>query len=220
MRRRDSRKVLKKRVHLLPIEMFEQSHALTRFCPVLGGKGGNGFPSAISVTADLGGKGGNGFPSANSVTADLGGKGGNGFPSATSVPASIEDGFGRSDDMGQPSALIVRSIVTGLPAGSLTDRTTGSTIKTAKTGTATASIVFFKGVSLLTNKLRRDSFGGVLCLKMFRMRNRSRHEHAYAVPAKPQSHSGLHPDDSGGNSRAICPADLHRFLAGSLQRPI
>src|SRR5216683_6804525 len=130
MRHRDSREVLKKRVHLLPIEMFEQSHALTRVCPVLGGKGGNGFPSANSVTADLGGKGGNGFPSANSVTADLGGKGGNGFPSATSVPASIEDGFGRSDDMGQPSALIVRSIVTGLPAESLTDRTTGSTIKT------------------------------------------------------------------------------------------
>src|SRR5258708_20404489 len=98
--------------------MFEQSHALTRLCPVLGGKGGNGFPSA------------------NSVTADLGGKGGNGFPSATSVPASIEDGFGRSDDMGQPSALIVRSIVTGLPAGGLTDPTTSNTIKTANTRTA------------------------------------------------------------------------------------
>src|SRR6267378_1045939 len=134
----------------------------------------------------------------------------------TSVPA-CDGGIGGGS--GQPSALNVRSIVTGLPAESLTDRTTGSTIKTAKTETATA-IVFFKGVSLLTNKLRRDSFGGVLRLKMFRMRNRSRHEHAYAVPAKPQSHSGLHPDDSGGHSRAICPADLHRFLAGSLQRPI
>src|SRR5216683_2347858 len=220
MRRRDSRKVLKKRVHLLPVEMFEQSHALTRVCPVLGGKGGNGFPSAISVTADLGGKGGNGFPSANSVTADLGGKGGNGFPSATSVPASIEDGFGRSDDMGQPSALIVRSIVTDLPAGSLTDRTTGSTIKTAKTGTATASVVFFMGGALLKAIVRRESFGGVLYLKMFRMRNTGRRSEEHTVPAKPPGHSGLHTDNSCGHSRAICPAGLPGFVARSLQRQI
>src|ERR1700731_4965779 len=132
----------------------------------------------------------------------------------------MESDFGGNGGWGEPSALNVRSIVTGLPAERLTDRTTGSTIKTAKTETATASDVFFKGVSLLTSKVRRDSFGGVLCLKMFRMRNRPRDEHAYAVPAKPQSHSGLHPDDSGGHSRAICPADVHRFLAGSLQRPI
>src|SRR5712664_1870686 len=138
MRHRDSRKVLKKRARLLPYEMFEQSHALTRFCPVLGGKGGNGFPSANSVTADLGGKGGNGFPSANSVTTDLGGKGGNGFPSATSVPAAIEASFDGSGDMGLPSTLVDRSIVKGLPAERLTDRTTGSTIKTARTETATA----------------------------------------------------------------------------------
>src|SRR6267143_676357 len=135
----------------------------------------------------------------------------------TSVPA-CDGGIGGGS--GQPSALNVRSTVTGLTAERLTDRTMGSTIKTARTETATASVVFFKGMSLLMNKLRRDSFGGVLCLKMFRMRNRPWHEHAYAVPAKPQSHSGLHHDYSGGHSRAIRPADLHRFLAGSLQRPI
>src|SRR5712664_757016 len=145
MRRRDSRKVLKKRVHLLPIEMFEQSHALTRFCPVLGGKGGNGFPSAISVTADLGGKGGNGFPSANSVTADLGGKGGNGFPSATSVLASVESSFGENGGLGQPSAYSVRLTVPGLPAERLTKRTTGSTIKPEKSEAVTASAVCFMG---------------------------------------------------------------------------
>src|SRR5258708_2901270 len=143
--------------------------------------------------------------------------GGRGQASATSVTA-CDGGIGGGS--GQPSALNVRSIVTGLPAERLTDRTMGSTIKTARTETARASIVFFKGVSLLTNKLRRDTFGGVLCLKMFRMRNRLRHEHAYAVPAKPQSHSGLHPDYSGGHSRVICPVDLHCFLAGSLQRPV
>src|ERR1700686_3022008 len=152
----------------------------------------------------------------SALACDGGIGGGSGQPSATSVPP-CDGGIGGGS--GQPSALNVRSIVTGLPAESLTDRTTGSTIKTAKTETATASVLFFKGVSLLTSRLRRDSFCGVLCLKMFRMRNRSRHEHAYAVPAKPQSHSGLHPDDSGGHSRAICPSDLHRFLAGSLQRP-
>src|SRR5258708_31267406 len=89
MRHRDSRKVLKKRVHLLPVEMFEQSHALTRVCPVLGGKGGNGFPSANSVTADLDGTGGNAFPSANTVTGDLGEKWGDGYPSAERVTAAF-----------------------------------------------------------------------------------------------------------------------------------
>src|SRR5713101_9407837 len=220
MRRRDSRKVLKKRVHLLPVEMFEQSHALTRVCPVLGGKGGNGFPSAISVTADLGGKGGNGFPSANSVTADLGGKGGNGFPSATSVPASLEAGFDGSGDMDQPSALIVRSIVTGLPAERLTDRIIGSTIKTAKTKTATTNAVFFKGRALLEASIGRGRLDEFLCLKTFRMRNRSGHENAYPTPAKPQSHSGFRPDHSCGHSRAICPPGVYGLVAGSLQRPL
>src|SRR5260370_28103048 len=127
MRRRDSRKVLKKRVHLLPVEMFEQSHALTRFCPVLGGKGGNGFPSA------------------NSVTADLGGKGGNGFPSATSVLASVESSFGENGGLGQPSAYSVRLTVPGLPAERLTKRTTGGTIKPEKSEAVTASAVCFIG---------------------------------------------------------------------------
>src|SRR6202158_3377812 len=201
MRQRAGTEVSGRMAWLIRPEKLEDSHARTSVPACNGGiGGGSGQPSATSVPACDGGIGG-----------------GSGQPSATSVPA--RDG-GIGGGSGQPSALNVRSMVTGLPPGSLTDRTTGSTIKTAKTETATASVLFFKGVSLLANRVRRDSFGGVLCLKMFRMRNRPRHEHAYAVPAKPQSHSGLHPDDSGGHSRAICPADLHRFLAGSLQRPV
>jgi hypothetical protein len=79
-----------------------------------------------------------------------------GDPSATSVIAFIEGGFGGiGGGMGEPSAYCIRSIVTGLPAERLTDRITGSTIKTAKTETATASAVFFKGGALLENIMRR-----------------------------------------------------------------
>src|SRR6266849_2421583 len=145
------------------------------------------------------------------------GPGGSGQPSATSVAAFIARGPGGS---GQPSAINVRSIVTGLPPERLTDRITGSIIKTAKTETATTMAIFFKGVSLLTNRVRRDSLRGVLCLKMFRMRNTGRHENTYTASAKPQSHSGLHTDDSCGYPRPICPADLPGFVAGSLQRPV
>jgi len=63
---------------------------------------------------------------------------------------------------GQPSALKVRSIVTGLPAGRLTDRTIGSTIKAAKTKTATVTAAFFTDGALLRTIIRRGSFGGVL----------------------------------------------------------
>src|SRR5260370_4321033 len=77
-------------------------------------------------------------------------------------------GPGGSD---QPSALNVRSIVTGLPAERLTNPITGSTINTAKAETATTIAIFFKGVSLLTNRVRRDSFSWPKCWKMFRMRN-------------------------------------------------
>ena len=90
--------------------------------------------------------------------------------------------------MGQPSAISGRSIVMGLPAERLTDRTTGSTIKTAKTETAKTIAVFFKGVSLLKNSVIRDSLGGAQSLKMFRLRNTAQHANAYAVPTKPQSH--------------------------------
>jgi hypothetical protein len=78
------------------------------------------------------------------------------------VPASIEGGFGGNGGIGEPSALRVRSIVTSLPGKRLTDRTTGSTIKTAKTETATANVDFFKGRTLLERIMRRGSFGGVL----------------------------------------------------------
>src|SRR5258708_25783783 len=149
-----------------------------------------------------------------------GGKGGKGLPAARSVPASIEVSFGGNGGKGEPSAYSIRAIVTGLPAERLTDGITGSTIKTEKTETATASAVFFMGVTLLKAIIRRDSFGGVLRLKMFRMRNTGRHENAYTVPAKPPSHSGLHTDNSCGHSWAICSAGLPGFLAGSLQRPL
>ncbi len=165
-----------------------------------------------------------GEPSATSISAFMeggfGGSGGMGEPSATSVPAFKEGGFGGSGGMGEPSAVNVRSIVTGLPAERLTDRTTGSTIKMAKIKTATAIAVFFKGVSLLKNSMRRGSFGGRQCLKMFRMRNAGRHENAYTAPAKPQGHSGLHPNNACGDSWAICAPGLHGFLAGSLQRQV
>src|SRR5229473_8220415 len=116
-----------------------------------------GEPSATSVSAFIeggfGGNGGIGEPSDTSVSAFIeggfGGNGGMGEPSATSVSAFIEGGFGGNGGMGEPSANCVRSSATGLPAERLTDRTTGSTIKTAKTETATASAVFFKGVALL-----------------------------------------------------------------------
>src|SRR5258708_3985618 len=136
--------------------MFEQSHALTRLCPVLGGKGGNGFPSA------------------------------------NSVPAAIEASFDGSGDMGLPSALVDRWIVTGLPAERLTDRTTGSTIKTARTETATASVVFFMGGALLEAIVRRESVGGVLRLKMFRLRNPGPHQNAYTTPPNTPNHSPPH----------------------------
>src|SRR6266436_5823181 len=116
-----------------------------------GGYAGMGEPSATSVPAFIdgfGGYGGMGEPSATSV----GGYGGMGEPSATSV-----GGYG---GMGEPSAISVPSMVAHLPAERLTDRTTGSTIKTAKRRTATAIAVFFKGVSLLMNRLRRDRFLG------------------------------------------------------------
>jgi len=49
-----------------------------------------------------------------------------------------------------------------LPAERLTDRITGSTIETARSETATASAVFFKGVALLADSMREGSFGGAL----------------------------------------------------------
>src|SRR5258707_12156701 len=95
-----------------------------------------------------------------------------------------------------------------LPAKRLTDRTTGSTIETARSETATASAVFFKGVALLADSMREGSFGGALGLKMFRMRNTEPHESANTASAKPQGRSGLHADDSGGHSWPIFPAIL------------
>src|SRR5205823_5582530 len=99
--------------------------------------------------------GGSGPPSATSVPGftdrDCGGiGGGSGPPSATSVPAFTDGGSGASrGGNGAPSAYSVRSILTRSPAETLTNRTTGSTIKTANTETATASIIFFKGGTLL-----------------------------------------------------------------------
>jgi len=85
-----------------------------------------------------------------------------GDPSATSTFALIDGGFGGiGGGIGDPSAYCVPSIVTGLPSERLTDRTTGSTIKTARTETATASAVFFKGETLLLDSMSRVSFGGV-----------------------------------------------------------
>jgi hypothetical protein len=49
-----------------------------------------------------------------------------------------------------------------LPAERLTDRTTGITIEMARSETATASAVFFKGVALLAGSMKEGSFGGVL----------------------------------------------------------
>ena len=86
--------------------------------------------------------------------------------------AFTDGGFGgMGGGKGEPSAYCIRSIVTGLPAERLTDRTIGSTIKTAKTEAATASAVFFTGVALLESIMGRESHGGVLCLKMFRIQN-------------------------------------------------
>jgi len=133
----------------------------------LGGPGGRGQPSATSVVVELGGPGGRGQPSATSVVVELGGPGGRGQPSATSVVVELGGPGGR----GQPSALKVRSIVTSLPAEGLPNPTIGSTINRAKAETATTISVFFKGVSLLKNRVRRDSFGEAECWKMFRMRN-------------------------------------------------
>jgi hypothetical protein len=63
---------------------------------------------------------------------------------------------------GEVSEYRVRSMVMCLPAERLTDRTTGSTIETARSETATASAVFFKGVALLAGSMREGGFGGVL----------------------------------------------------------
>src|SRR6266404_4511840 len=172
--------------------------------------------AATSVSSPFGGYGGIGEPSATKV----GGYGGMGDPSATRLPAFVEDGFGGYAGMGEPSAISVPSMVAHLPAERLTDRTTGSTIETARRRTATAIAVFFKGVSLLMNSLRRDSFLGPKSWKMFRMRNTGRHENAHTAPAKPQSDSGLHTHNPCRYSRAIRPLDIHRFLVRSLQRPL
>jgi hypothetical protein len=86
-----------------------------------------------------------------------------GDPSATSVFAVIDGGFGGiGGGIGDPSAYWVRSTLTGLPAERLTERTTGSTIKTARKKTATASAIFFKEIALLMSSMRRGSLGGVL----------------------------------------------------------
>src|SRR5713226_5768421 len=152
-----------------------------------------GEPSATSVLTPIeggfGGNGGMGEPSATRVLASseagFGGNGGMGEPSATSVLTLIEGGFGGNGGIGQPSALRVRSIVTGLPAERLTDRIIGSTIKIANTKTATTNAVFFKGRALLEASIGRGLLDEFLCLKTFRMRNRSGHENAYPTPAKP-----------------------------------
>src|SRR5882724_5125350 len=119
--------------------------------------------------------------------------------------------------MGHPSALRLRSIVTGLPAESLTDRTTGSNISTAITEIATANAVFFKGVSLLSRRMRRDSRGGIFSLEMFRLRNTWRHANSYAAPTESPGYPGLHAHHAGGYSRTIRSPGLHRFVAGSFQ---
>jgi hypothetical protein len=74
--------------------------------------------------------------------------GGSGDPSATSI---LPDGGwgGIGGGKGEPSAYCVGPMEMGLPAERLTEHTTGSTIKTARTETATAIAVFFKGVALL-----------------------------------------------------------------------
>src|SRR5260370_26815452 len=84
--------------------------------------------------------------------------GGRGQPSATSVLAFADGGFGGiGGGKGQPSAYTVRSIVMGLPAERLTDRTTGSTIKMAKAKTAVASAIIFKRVTLLEGIMESGS---------------------------------------------------------------
>src|SRR6266851_1765360 len=203
MRPPDSSKVL---CESKLLARLEHSYVTTNILEAPGGNGGMGQPSATSVPG--------------LIEEAPGGNGGIGQPSATSVPALIEEAPGGNGGMGQPSAIKVRSIVMSLPAERLTDRTTGSTIEMAKARTATAIAVFFKGVFLLESRMRRNSFGGPQCLKMFRMRNAGRYENAYTTPAKPQSHSGLHPDDACRDSRAICAPGLHGFLAGSLQRQV
>jgi len=55
--------------------------------------------------------------------------------------------------------------VAGLPPERLTDRTTGSTIDAAKAQTATTITVFFKVVSLLMYRVRRDALGEELLLE-------------------------------------------------------
>src|SRR4029077_20467554 len=134
--------------------------------------------------------------------------GGIGQPSATTVGLSVVIVAGGNGGMGHPSALNVRSILRTLPVV-LTNRATGSNINTANAEAAKARNVFFKGVSLLLSRMRRDSFGEVLCLKMFRTRNAELNENAYTAAAEPQGHSGFHADHSGGYSRTICAADLH-----------
>src|SRR6266403_1551040 len=202
-----------------PSGRLEHSYAATSVSSPFGGYGGMGEPSATRLPAfvedGFGGYAGMGEPSATSVPAFIdgfGGYGSMGDPSATSV-----GGYG---GMGEPSAISVPSMVAHLPAERLTDRTTGSTIETARRRTATAIAVFFKGVSLLMNSLRRDSFLGPKSWKMFRMRNTGRHENAHTAPAKPQSDSGLHTHNPCRYSRAIRPLDIHRCLVRSLQRPL
>jgi hypothetical protein len=80
----------------------------------------------------------------------VGGNGGTGQPSATSVPSfAAESPLGGKGGTGQPSAVNAGSASASLPAESLTEPITGSTIKTAKTRIAAARIGFFKGLSLL-----------------------------------------------------------------------
>ena len=88
--------------------------------------------------------------------------GGSGEPSATNVLKFAEGGRGIGGGKGEPSANCVRSTVMGLPAERLTDRTTGSTIKTARTESTMANAVFFKAVALLLGSMRRGSLGGAL----------------------------------------------------------
>lgn len=185
--------------------------------PPGGGNGGIGQPSATRFWASpefaFGGSGGIGQPSATNVPASPeiagGGNGGMGHPSATIVPLSLNNPGGGSGGMGHPSAFKVPWLGMSLLAGRLTNRTTGSTINIAIKETAASKSIFFKGVSLLACSMRRDSLEWVLCLKLFRMRNARWCELTQPIAAIPQSHSGLHTDDSRRHSRAIRPSGLH-----------
>ena len=98
--------------------------------------------------------------------------GGRGSPSATRRFTPEDASFGGiGGGNGSPSARSARSIKTVLLVVLLTEENAGSTMRTVNVQIAKTNAVFFKGVALLAEIMRRRILGKPIGWKMFCLRN-------------------------------------------------